>query len=221
MSGLFLHRLTVVLAVAAFLGVAAGAMISHPGTNGSVLGVARAVGLHFLFASAVLLTVVTSAEWKHPAAPMHDGGWPPLRTLAVIAPVTVVVQVALGAAYRQDLVGLIPHASWAFLASVAVLAAAAIVLTQEESPRTMRRWAGAVLGATLLQVMLGVLAFVARLTAQDGPVPGWMTGMIHAHVGTGSLVLGFTAALSAWILHSVVTTRRESRDEVVTTGRQS
>lgn len=211
------------MAVALFLAVAAGATASQPAQGmGAVWGVAKAVSLHLVFASAILFAVWTSKSWREQVTPLEDGGWPSLRSLAILAPASVVLQVALGAAYRQNLVGLVPHVSWAFVTTIIVLAAAAIVLTQDASPRALRRWSVALLCATLLQVMLGVFAFLARLTAQNGDaVQGWMTGAVHAHVGTGSLVLGFTVALSAWIFHNVITIRRENGKHAVSTGRQS
>lgn len=103
-----------------------------------------------------------------------------------------------------------------------VLAVAAFVLTNERAHQALRRWSTFLLCATIAQVLLGVLAFVGRLGMNEGAaVHGWMAGAIHAHVGTGSLVLGSTVALSAWILRDVVKTDTEASQHAASQGRQS
>ena len=79
-----------------------------------------------------------------------------------------------------------------------------------------------VLGAFVFVFELGVLAFVGRLGLEEGAtVQGWMNGAIHAHVGTGSLVLGSTVALSAWILRDVVKADTEAGRHAASHGGQS
>ena len=221
MSGPWLHRVAVLVAAAAFVFVAAGATAPSLGEGSHALaGVGKALLLHLVFAATVLGAVRTSMAWKNEQPQIEDGGWPPLRSLALLTPPLVIVQVALGASYRQELLGLIPHATWAFATAIVVLAEAAFVLTQDNGHRPMKLWAIALLSVTGLQLILGVLAFVGRLAAtESGSLDGWAAGAVHAHVGAGSLVLGFTAALSAWILRDVTTVR--SGRHAVSSGRQS
>lgn len=192
MKNLWLHRLAAACAVAAFAAVGAGA--AHPWP------VALAVGFHLLFGVTVVAAVVTSRAWAAPAAPFPDSGFPSLRLMAWITPPAVLLQIGLGAAYRNQALGLIPHISWAFLTAILALVLALFVLTQEHRHAPLRRWAVLLASATGVQVLLGALAFVARLQESAGP----FTGAIHAHVGTGTLVLGFSAAMSAWILRDAV-----------------
>ncbi len=223
MKGLWLHRIAVALAVATFLLVAAGATASTPesGVAASV-GIIRAVALHVLFAGTILFCVRTSSKWLQPTEIVEDGGWPSLRSLALSAPGVVLIQVALGAAYRQKVLGLVPHATWAFVTAILVLAVGAFVLTNERAHQSLRRWSIVLLCATIAQVLLGVLAFVGRLGLEEGAtVQGWMNGAIHAHVGTGSLVLGSTVALSAWILRDVVKADTEAGRHAASHGGQS
>lgn len=221
MSGPWLHRFAVLVAVAAFLFVAAGATApSLAGGSQAAVGVGKALLLHLLFAATVLAAVRTSQNWKSAQPRIEDGGWPSLRSLAVLAPALVLVQVGLGAGYRQEMLGLVPHASWAFATAIVVLAEAAFVLTQDYGHKPLRFWAVALLIVTGIQLILGVTAFVGRLTAaESGSLSGWAAGSVHAHVGTGSLVLGFTLALSAWILRDVTTVR--SGRHAVSSGRHT
>lgn len=182
------HSLAVVCALAAFAAVGAGAARPWP--------VALAVVFHLLFAATMAGVAVTSRAWLGPGLPFADGGWPSLRMMAWITPLAILLQIALGAAYRNQMVGLVPHVSWAFLTAILAFALALFVLTQEQQHGPLRRWAYVLLAATGAQVLLGVLAFVARLSETPGP----LSGAIHAHVGTGTIVLGASAAMSAWIL---------------------
>lgn len=193
MKSRWLHYLAVAGAVAAFAAVGAGA--ARP------WGVGLALALHGLFAVMMVLVARTSRAWAGPAQPFADGGWPSLRMMAWAAPVSVLLQIALGSAYRNELIGLIPHVSWAFLTAILALVLALFVLTQEARHEPLRRWAMVLLIATGAQVLLGVLAFVARLMPEGA---GALSGAIHAHVGTGTLVLGVSAAMSAWILRDAV-----------------
>lgn len=187
------HRFMVAGALAAFAAVGAGA--ARPWS------VALAVSLHTLFAVMMILAARSSRTWAAGPRPFPDSGFPSLRMLAWLAPAAILIQIALGAAYRNEMLGLVPHVSWAFLAAIVALVQALFVLTQDQRHEPLRRWAMVLLGATGLQVLLGVLAFVARLN-EGGPGP--LTGAVHAHVGTGTLVLGVSTAMSTWILRDAV-----------------
>lgn len=193
MRSAWLQGLAVAGALAAFAAVGAGA--ARP------WGMGLALLFHLLFAAMMAAVARTSRAWAGPPMRFADGGWPSLRMMAWITPAAVLLQIALGAAYRNELMGLIPHISWAFLAAILALVLALFVLTQEAKHAPLRRWAMVLLVATGLQVLLGVLAFVARL---NPGAAGALTGAIHAHVGTGTLVLGVSTAMSMWILRDAV-----------------
>jgi heme A synthase len=211
MKRAWLHSFAVAGAIAAFAAVGAGA--ARP------WGTGPAIAFHLLFAVMMVATVRTSRAWAGPALPFPDGGFPSLRALAWITPAAVLLQIALGAAYRNELLGLIPHVSWAFLTAILALVLALFVLTQEARHAPLRLWAIILLCATGAQVLLGVLAFVARLNPGSA---GPFTGAIHAHVGTGTLVLGVSAAMSAWILRDAVPASASSNSsDPLESGRHS
>ena len=212
MKSVWLHRLAVAGAVAAFAAVGAGAARPWPA--------AAAVGLHALFGAMMAAVVLTSRAWAGPALAFEDGGWPTLRQMAWATPAAVLLQIGLGAAYRNGLLGLVPHVSWSFLAAILALAMGLFVLTQEAKHAPLRKWAGALLAATGLQVLLGVLALAARMAPEGA---GLLKGAVHAHVGTGTLVLGITAAMSAWILRDAVPASGSSSSSAAAarTGRNS
>jgi heme A synthase len=193
MKSVWLHGLALAGALAAFAAVGAGA--ARP------WGMGLAILFHLLFAAMMVLVVRTSRAWAGPSQRFADGGWPSLRMMAWVTPAAILLQIALGAAYRNEMLGLIPHISWAFLAALLALVLALFVLTQEAKHPPLHRWAIVLVIATGVQVLLGVLAFVARLNPEAG---GPFAGAIHAHVGTGTVVLGVSTAMSTWILRDAV-----------------
>lgn len=201
MSGLWLHRSLIVLAAFSLAAVALG-VPPVASLNAPPLEAALAWLSHALFALLALGALVTSPGWKSNSATIPDAGWPTLRSLSWITPAVVLVQIALGAGYRYQLLGAIPHAVWAFLAAILIMMLGAFVLTHEQALRPMKRVSIALLTLTGLQVILGVLALVARTT---GTLPETaVTAATHTHAAIGALILAGIVILSANILRYVV-----------------
>ncbi len=175
--------------------------------RGPVTGVAHAVLSHALFALVVLLSLGTSPEWNRRAAALEDRGWPSLRSLAWLTPAAVLIQIALGAGYRYQEISAIPHASWAFPAMLLILLLAAFTMTAanpEEHP-DLRKGSIALILLVFVQLILGVVAFLARMDPPLSFLPAeGMAALRATHLGTGALVFGFTVALAAQILRCAV-----------------
>lgn len=171
---------------------------------------------HVLFAGSALLLLATSKAWRADRVAVEDNGFPSLRSLGWVAPVSVLAQVALGAAYRHKLIGAIPHVVWAFVAAMVVMLAGAFALGPAQGQ--LRKISIAMISAAGAQVVLGVAALLARITGGEaGPV---MKAAALMHVGTGSLVLGLTCGWAAWILRDAEPAG-VSREELAVPGRQS
>jgi hypothetical protein len=185
--------------------VAALASIAVSGWSGTVNApaakVAHAVFSHLAFALAAAGAAMTSESWEAKLA-VADGGFPTLRSLAWIAPAAVAIQVALGAAYRHQMTGLIPHVSWAFVAAMAVIMTAAFTMTQCARHQALERLSIALISVTGVQLVLGVAALIGRL-AEGGAGSGWRVVATSSHVLTGAIVLALTLALSAQTLRHV------------------
>jgi len=164
-----------------------------------------------------LLALSASKGWKREQMRFADGGWPTLRALAVVGPLSVIAQIGLGAAYRYELMSVIPHAVWAFAAAVLLLMMGAYVLTQAQAGREMKAAAGVLLSLTCLQVVLGVAALLARVS--DMERAAWMNAATSMHLGTGALILACTLVLSAFILRCAEPAQQGR--ELVSTGRHS
>jgi heme A synthase len=217
MSGTSLHKWMIALSCCA-LALAVRDAFVRPEPGWAVVQVCF---VQVLFAVLALLTVMTSRGWKAEPACMPDSGWPSLRALAWIAPPAVFLQVMMGAAFRHHILSAVPHVVWALAAALLLLVMGAIVVTTEEVPAQMKRLAVALLCLIVVQVGLGVGAFVAR--PADGVDAGSSaTLMIALHVGNGALLLGVTTALSALSLRNFEPARsRGVRGNLISPGGQS
>ena len=199
-TGKWLKQLAhlVFLSVVALAVWAAAAPVSQPSA------LAHAILAHIVFICMVLLTVATSPSWRRERTLFEDRGSPSLRTLAWIAPPVVLLQAAFGAAYRYEALSFLPHAGWAFAALLLLLMLGAFVL-MAPAPVWLRREAIVLLSLLGLQLLLGVGALVVRMTPSEPIAADWLILAVRvAHVTTGTLILGFTVALSAGILRCAV-----------------
>jgi heme A synthase len=189
----------------------AAGMIGLTGMAPGLVAIPHAVMAHVCFALAALVAVFTSRSWKERRERIPDGGFPSLRSMAVLTPAVVVLQIGLGAAYRHQAIGLVPHVSWAFAAAIVAMMGATFVLVQEQKHSAMRTAAIWLLVLTLLQILAGVAAYFTRAALADNPgLMNWMMASTVAHVGIGSLVLAASAILGAYILRNVVTASSNS-----------
>ena len=135
---------------------------------------------------------------------VDDAGTPPLRMLAVVVPIAVLCQVALGAAYRHKLLGLIPHIVGALVLAGLVLIASLFVLIQYPRHPALKKAAHSLLGLTFVQVFLGIAAYMSRITyietARPEPVMVLFTVL---HVAAGALTMAASVAFSIQVLRNV------------------
>lgn len=153
------------------------------------------------FSTTAAIAVFTSKVWQQGPEPVDDHGWPSLRSLSIFAPALVLVQIALGAAFRHRVLGVLPHIIGAMIVSVVIMLVSVFVLHQFPAHRSLRQAALALLGITFLQVFLGVAAYFARLQAAQEPLA--MVLSTVAHVALGALTLAASIVLSIQIRRNV------------------
>ena len=61
------------------------------------------------FSLTVAMCLFTSKSWMDGPEMVDDHGWPSMRSLAIIVPVVVLTQIALGAGFRHGALGVMPH----------------------------------------------------------------------------------------------------------------
>lgn len=162
---------------------------------------AHACLAQLFFSMTASIALFTSKRWLRGAEPVEDYGWPSLRSLAIVGPVLVLVQIALGAAFRHRAIGLLPHIAGSVVVTLSLLIIGAFVLSQFPKHQSLRKAAHGMLGIVGLQVFLGIFAYYARMTAAENPL--MMVLATVAHVANGGLTLAFTILLSIQILRNV------------------
>jgi heme A synthase len=134
-----------------------------------------------LFASIVAVAVVTSASWQAAPRPVPSG-WNPLRTLGMLVPVLIVMQVGLGAAFRHMIVLAI------------ILVAGVFVVRQHPDHPSLKPAALALLIIAGVQVLLGFAVYLVLLMSQENNVGLVVTGVLH--VMNGALTLAASVVLA-------------------------
>jgi heme A synthase len=187
------------------------AIVTLNGVAGAFSPIAHAWLAPMLFAALVTVAVVSSPIWARGPELVRDYGWPSLRTLAIITPCLVLMQIALGAAFRHSAATLIPHVLGAMLVAVVILMQGIFVLQQFPAHPTLRPAAATLLGVGFAQVFLGITALIMRTMSDDTALPVVIT--VAAHIAGGALTLATTVALSVLIRRNVQPRVREKVED--------
>jgi cytochrome c oxidase assembly protein subunit 15 len=169
------------------------------------VSVSHACLAQLFFSTTVAIAVFTSRSWQLGPRIVSDYGRPSLRSLAILTPSLVLVQIALGAAFRHGAIGVMAHVMGAMVVSLVILIVCSFVLHQFPSHPALRPAAIALLSITLVQVFLGMEAYYTRLSAKERPLA--MVLMTVAHVATGALTLASSIVLAIQIRRNVRDTR--------------
>ena len=173
-------------------------------------GIAHALMAPLFFAAAVAIVVVTSPAWSNGPEHVSDYGWPSMRSLAILTPIVVIIQIMLGAAFRQKALTLLPHVLGAMFVALVILLQSVFVLQQFPTHRALRPAAKTLLGIGFGQVFLGLTALIMKSMAEDTDPAVIVT--VASHVTGGALTLATTIVLSILIRRNVQP-RIEEEDE--------
>jgi heme A synthase len=164
-------------------------------------GIAHALMAPLFFAATVAIAVVTSPGWSRGPEHASDYGWPSMRSLAILTPIVVIMQILLGAAFRQKALTLLPHVLGAMFVALVILLESIFVLQQFPTHRALRPAAKTLLGVGFGQVFLGLTALIMKSMADDTDMAVIIT--VAAHVTGGALTLATTIVLSILIRRNV------------------
>jgi cytochrome c oxidase assembly protein subunit 15 len=162
------------------------------------VSISHACLAQLFFSTTVAIALFTSPAWQAAQGTVSDTGSPSLRTLAWVTPLAVLGQIALGAAFRHKALGIIPHLAGSLAVSGLLIYFAMVLLALEQQIPLLRRAAMVIIWITISQMVLGIAAYLTRLTFTGVQPAAVMVGFTVAHVATGALTLA--AALSAAIL---------------------
>lgn len=140
------------------------------------------------FGSVYAIAVLTSKRWLERPTFIEDTWRPSLRTLALILPAVVLLQIALGAAFRYRAAGVLWHILNAMVVLLLVLIVCVFLLRQFPGHRSLKPVAIALAVVTSVQVFLGFTTFMMLLLFPESSLQVIIFSVLH--VGNGALVLG-------------------------------
>jgi cytochrome c oxidase assembly protein subunit 15 len=179
------------------------------GTQSLLLALPKTVSVfhaflaQLFFASTVAITVFLSPDWKRGGEPVKDQGWPSLRSLSMFALFLILLQVWLGAAFRHQAAGLMPHMAGAITVALVILILCMFVMQQFPEHRSLRPAANVLLALVLVQVVFGIAALTARMMTAENTLTMPLLLTTVAHVATGAVTLSGTVALAIQIRRNV------------------
>ena len=159
------------------------------------------VVFHAVFAHVSLVLITTAAVLSslatikpEPAAP---GSWTALRPMALITPPAVLLQITMGALYRHEITGVMPHMLGAMIVAILTLVVSVILLQNFRNSRQLTNSATALISIVLVQVCLGIAVFIMLLLGVgSGPIFAWLA---TAHVTVGALTFAASVVTAIYV----------------------
>jgi hypothetical protein len=190
------------LAAAIAAGIILEGLLGHlPNRAAGWSGFIHSILGQLLLSGSVALLIMCTSAWTSAPQLVPDYGWPSLRSLAVMLPVLVALQVMLGAAFRQKMMGLLPHILGAMLIALFAIVVGSFVLQQCKNHKILSGTARAMMVVTFIQVFLGIAVYTVRVMPK--PVPGATLLIATAHVAMGGLLLAASIVMGMQIRRNV------------------
>ncbi|MBI2686144.1 MAG: hypothetical protein HYX27_07500 [Acidobacteria bacterium] len=152
----------------------------------NLAGVLHAVAATVMTSVCAAATLRLGKAWQGEPATIPDEGSPSLGTLARITWVGLLVQTALGALYRHQIVGLLPHVAGAMLVMGMVMYAGIAAFSTQHAPKPVKRPALSLLVMTGVQMLFGLGAYLYRIQVREeatGHAAMLIFTVIHVAVG--------------------------------------
>jgi heme a synthase len=204
-----------------WLGVAALATVIAQGILGGLtvlfflpwwISSAHATLAQSFFCIVVSMALFTSRGWME-AEPVKtiDCASPSLRTLSVLCVLSILVQLMLGAAFRHSGIKLLPHLISAAVVTALLAWTSSRALTNHSLPAAVRRPASLLLALLLVQLCLGLAAYLTRVQwGADAAQPQLaMVISTVSHVIVGALLLATSVVLAIQVRRHLVAAPEE------------
>lgn len=166
---------------------------------------AHATLAQLFFCTTVSLAVFTSRTWIADRPRLEERNGPPLRYICSAASATVFLQLIIGATLRHSATWdkplptdlLLTHIGGAVAVTLLLGSAALLVLRRYRHEPFLTRPALVALALLVVQLLLGLAAYLARMASPNDPQPlNPMVGVTVAHVACGALVFATTIVLT-------------------------
>jgi heme A synthase len=161
--------------------------------SGSYAPILHAILAPVLFSGFVAMAYITGENWTRPPVSAPDL-WPPLRKMAILAPIFVVLQISLGAGFRHNETGVVWHILGAGVVLLLIMVLGICLLRQFPEHPTLRPAAIALLVITGVQVLLGFGVYMVVLIVSQNNETLVVSSVLH--VLTGSLTLAASVMLA-------------------------
>jgi cytochrome c oxidase assembly protein subunit 15 len=180
---------------------------------------AHATLAQLFFLTTVSLAVFTSRNWVTPESTVtENGSGVSLRALCVLSLAVILTQLVLGATLRhsatwdQDLPTglLLAHVGGAIAVTLALGSTVTTVMMRHREEKYLSRPAFIALLLMLVQLLLGLAAYITRTASPFDPQP--LTPMVSvtvAHVSCGALVFATTIVLTLRVFRVLRVDRQE------------
>jgi cytochrome c oxidase assembly protein subunit 15 len=173
------------------------------------VSVSHACLAQLYFSTTVAFALFTSGSWLQGPREIAEKPQAPLRGLALLTPLCVLGQLALGAAARHKALGTIWHICGSSIVTGVVLFFSVRILLHYSDHPALRKSALMLLGVTFVQVFLGIAAYMSRIATVDAPQP--MPVMILftvLHVATGALTMAASVIAAIQVYRNVLDAKR-------------
>jgi heme A synthase len=180
------------------------------------ISTAHAAVAQTFFCIAVAIAVFTGKRWvEEDPIQIADDGRPSVLALGLLSIFILYVQLVLGAMFRHHGMPWWPHVFNALIVALALTWAGIRALLQFPKIAAIRRSAMWLLFLLVLQLCLGIAAFITRVVwGADAPQPEFsMVVATVAHVGVGALLLAATVVLTLQVWHHAPATEKEKVPE--------
>jgi cytochrome c oxidase assembly protein subunit 15 len=173
------------------------------------ISVGHATLAQSFFCTMVSLAFFTRTDWRWDETKTEELSAPSLRQLSAATSAAILLQLVLGAAFRHNGIGIVPHIVVAMVVTLLVTWTVARVFTKFSAERRLVRWAATLVGLLVVQLFLGIGAYVMKLEARNAPQPlPPVVNVTTAHVAVGALVLATSVVLALHVFRRVASPRR-------------
>lgn len=167
--------------------------------TGSLAGLVHAILAPVVFALAVAIAWVSSARWSREPVYVQDKGWPSLLGLGRNSVALLLIQVALGAAFRHEMMGVMAHILVAMVVVIFLLTLVVLITMLPSHPSLKP-------AAIMLAVILFVQVFLGLTVVSIGSGKSAslaIAGIGAAHVALGAVTLAAMVVLGLEIRRCV------------------
>lgn len=175
------------------------------GLVGNYAPILHAILAPIVFSGFAGLAFITAENWSRPPVCVPDL-WPPLRKMAILVPIILVLQISLGAGFRHNATGVVWHILNAGVVLLLIMVLGVCLLRQFPEHPHLRPAAIALLVIAGVQVLLGFGVYMVVLIVSQNNQTLIVSSVLH--VLTGSLTLAASVILALHLRRCDLVTNR-------------